>query len=103
MPQINKQQITVSNRIVGSMWVDGGAIRGDGGVLQPQLIIPLTIEMGPMPSEAMIAVIWVRARLFTERSPATPSTKPVTELLLDGFPARSLEQSSNDSAGLAAG
>lgn len=97
MPQINKQHITVSNRIVGSMWVDGGAIRGDGGILQPQLIVPLTIEMGPMPEEAMVATVWVRARLLTDRSPgATPTTRPVTELLLDGFPARSLPGAAND-------
>src|SRR5205823_5559980 len=96
MPQINRQHITVSNRIIGSMWVDGGAIRGDGGVLQPHLIIPLTIEMGPMPPDAMIAVVCVRARLFTERPPANPITKPVTEILLDSFPARSLPGSAND-------
>ena len=96
MPQINKQHISVSNRIVGSMWVDGGAIRGDGGVLQPHLIVPLTIEMGPMPAEAMIAVVWVRAELLTARPPATPITKPVTDILLDGFPARSLPHSAND-------
>lgn len=97
MPQVNKQHITVSNRIIGSMWVDGGAIRGDGGMLQPQLIVPLTIDMGPMQPDAMIALIWVRARLLRERSPGgTPISKPITELLLDGFPARSLPQSAND-------
>jgi len=96
MPQINKQHITVSNRIIGSMWVDGGAIRGDGGVLQPHLIVPLTIEMGPMPADAMIAVVWVRAQILTDRPPATPITKPVTDILLDGFPARSLPNSAND-------
>ena len=97
MPQINKQQITVSQRIVGSMWVDGGAIRGDGGVLQPQLVVPLTIEMGPMPEEAMVAVVWVRGRLLTDRTPgATQIAKPVAELLVDGFPARSLPAAAND-------
>lgn len=97
MPQISKQHITVSHRLVGSMWVDGGAVRGDGGVLQPQLIIPLTIEMSPTPPDAMIAVVWIRARLLADRSPGTtPIAKPVTELLIDGFPARSLPGTAND-------
>jgi hypothetical protein len=45
----------------------------------------------------MVATVWVRARLLTDRSPgATPITKPVTELPLDGFRARSLPGAAYD-------
>jgi hypothetical protein len=50
-----------------------------------------------MPADAMIALVWVRGRLLTHNSPGgIPVSKPVTELLLDGFPARSLPHAAND-------
>ena len=88
--QVQKQQLTVGNRIVGNMWVDGGAVRGDGGATHPQLVLPLTIEMSTQPEDAMMATVWVRARLSTESTAIRLMTQPVSEMLLDGFPARSL-------------
>lgn len=96
MPQINKQHITVGNRGVGSVWVDGGAVRGEGGPCHPQLVVPLTIEMSSTPAEAMVATIWVRGSLLTKPTPPSLATQPVTEMLTEGFPARSLPHGATD-------
>jgi hypothetical protein len=72
------------------MWVDGGGVRGEGGPLHPQLVVPLTIEMASMPAEAMVATIWVRCTLLTMAIPRSVVTQPATEMLMEGFPARSL-------------
>jgi hypothetical protein len=53
MAQINKQNITLGgSRIVGNVWVDGGAVRGEGGAAKPQLVVPLTIQMSNTPIDA---------------------------------------------------
>lgn len=94
MAQISKQNITVGgNRIVGNVWVDGGALRGEGGSERPQLVVPLTIQMHNRPVDSMMALCWVRAHLATDQHAFPPSTigEPTTELLLQEFPARSFE------------
>jgi hypothetical protein len=99
MAQISKETITVGgNRIVGQASVDGGALRGDGGPAKPQLIVPLTIEMYNSPSGAMLALCWLRASLAPDQhaSPPLAVAKPVTELLLDNLPARSLPTGSSE-------
>lgn len=88
--QVQKQALTVGNRIVGNMWVDGGGIRGEGGSRHPQLVLPLTIEMATAPEDAMMATVWVRGRLSAESITHRLVTQPVSEMLVDGFPARSL-------------
>jgi hypothetical protein len=98
MPQISKSYITVGNRGVGSVWVDGGAVRGESGALQRQVVVPLTIAMQNTPSEAMLAVVAVRAQLQTQplSTPDALVAQPVSELLMDNFPARSLPVGSHD-------
>jgi len=76
--------------MVGNMWVDGGAVRGEGGATHPQLVLPLTIEMATAPEDAMMATVWVRGRLSTESIAHRLVTQPVSEMLVDAFPARSL-------------
>jgi hypothetical protein len=95
MAQINKQTITVGgNRIVGQVYVDGGALRGEGGPTKPQLVVPLTIEMNNSPAGAMLALCWLRAHLATDQnaSPHLTVAPPATELLLNNLPARSFPQ-----------
>ncbi len=92
MAQVTKQHITVGgNRIVGQVSVDGGALRGEGGQLKPQLVVPLTVQMNNAPAGAMLALCWLRACLATDQhaSPQTAVAQPTTELLLDNLPARS--------------
>jgi hypothetical protein len=99
MAQISKQSITVGgNRIVGNVWVDGGALRGEGGPLSPHLIVPLSVQMHNTPADAMMALCWVRAQLATDQhaSPHLTIGPSATELLIDEFPTRSLPNGSLD-------
>ena len=99
MAQISKQSITVGgNRIVGNAWVDGGSLRGEGGPVRPQLVVPLTIQMNNTPADAMMALCWLRAGLSTDQhaSPHLSIGQPTTELLLNEFPVRSLPNGSLD-------
>jgi len=99
MAQISKQSVTVGgNRIVGNVWVDGGALRGEGGPLSPQLVVPLSVQMHNAPADAMMALCWVRARLATDQQASHQLTigRSATELLVNEFPARSLPNGSLD-------
>jgi|GEM_PF-3914285 len=43
MPR-NRAVIAAGNRVVGGMSADGSEIRGDGGLVAPALIVPITID-----------------------------------------------------------
>ena len=93
MAQVMKQSIVLGGgRIVGEVSLDGGAVHGEGGPLRPQLIVPLTIAMQNQPSDAMLAVTSVRAWLCADQTAFIQNAlcAPVTESLMEGFPARSL-------------
>jgi hypothetical protein len=97
--QVNKQHITLgTGRLVGTVSVDGGAVRGEGGPVRPQLILPVSIEMNPQPDDAMLAVVWLFARLGFDQhaSPQQIACQPVSHPLVDGFHARSLPQGTTD-------
>ena len=97
MAQISKQSITVGgNRIVGDVWVDGGTVRGEGGPVRPQLLVPLTIQMHNTPADVTMALCWLRARLATDQHASHNLTiaQPTAELLLHEFPARSFANGS---------
>jgi hypothetical protein len=96
MTQIQKQSISVGNRSVGSVWVDGGAVRSDGDALHSELVIPLTISLEHTPADATIAVTALRASLLTRHTPDRLVTRPVSKRLTDGFPARSFPHGSAD-------
>lgn len=93
--QVQKSPITVGNRSVGELWVDGGTVRGEGGLLHPQLVLPLTIAMSPQPAESQIILAWVRVGLSASdhAQPHTFACPTTTESLIDGFHARSLPSS----------
>lgn len=99
MTQIDKQSIMVGgSRSVGTVSVDGGAVRGEGSSVRPQLIIPVTIAMNPMPEDATLAVCWLSARLSTDQniSPQAAICQPISQQLVTGFPARSLPHGTVD-------
>jgi len=99
MAQVNKQSIILGGgRIVGTVSVDGGAVRGEGGPIRPQLVVPLTIAMNPQPDEGMVAVVWLFARLATDQhaSPQHIICQPISQQLMDGFHAHSLPQGTMD-------
>jgi hypothetical protein len=92
MAQVSKQSIVLGGHFVGAVSIDGGAIRGDGGPIRPQLVVPLTIEMSPQPDEAMLALVWLSARLAFDQhaSPHKLACQPTSFALMDGFHAHSL-------------
>lgn len=99
MAQINKQHITLGGgRLVGTVSVDGGAVRGEGGPIRPQLVVPLTIAMNPQPDEAMLAVVWLFARLAFDQhaSPHQIVCQPISQPLVSGFHAHSLPHGATD-------
>jgi len=92
MAQINKQSIVLGGgQRAGSISVNGGAVRGEGGPLRPRLVVPLKIEMNAQPKGAMIAVISFTASLVVNpnTSPTQVLCQPVTRQLVSRFPAAS--------------
>jgi hypothetical protein len=96
---INKQSILLGGgNIVGTASVDGSAVRGEGGPVRPQLVVPLTIAMNPQPDESMLAVVWLFARLATDQyaSPHQAICQPIAQQLVTGFHVHSLPHGSTD-------
>ena len=77
---------------VGSVVVDEACIRGEGGPGQPQLVIPVSIEMDPRTAGQMLAVTEVRASLYTQQqTPAAAlACQPVSVGPTKGFLAWSM-------------
>lgn len=99
MAQVNKQSITLGGgRLVGNVSIDGGAVRAEGGPIRPQLIVPLTIEMNPQPDDAMLAVVWLFARLGFDQyaSPHQIVCHPISHQLVTGFHAHSLSSGTTE-------
>ena len=92
MAHINPQGIMLYGSIsVGSVSVNGGEVRGEGGPVRPRIMVPLTIEMSPQPEDAMVAVVSLTASLGAQAhsSPRQVLCQPVTRLLTNRFPAHS--------------
>ncbi len=99
MAQVNKQSIILGGgHMVGTVSVNGGEVRGVGGPVRPQLILPLTIEMNPQPDEAMLALVWLFARLGFDQyaSPHQFACQPISYPLMGGFHAHSLPHGTTD-------
>lgn len=99
MAQASKESILLGMRTVGTVSVDGGAVRGEGGPSRPQLVVPLTIQMEPQPEGSTLAVCWVRASLSTEQNAASQRNAvgtPASELLVHEFPVRSFPSGTAD-------
>jgi len=99
MAQVNKQSILLnSTRSVGTASVDGGAVHGEGGPIRPQLVIPVTFQMNPQADDAMLAIVWVSARLATDQhaSPHQVICQPISHQLLSGFNVHSIPHGTID-------
>jgi hypothetical protein len=94
MAQVNEQPIRLGNHGIGSVSVVGGAVKGQGGALHPQLVIPLTIHMDASPAGSMIAITRVKATLAATQNPFPGDAlcTPILEDLTDGFNVRSFPQ-----------
>jgi hypothetical protein len=96
--QVAKQSITVGGgQIIGSVRVDGSAVRGEGGPTSPRLVVPVAAEVEQRPAGAAIALCWLRGRLSTDpTAPATAIAQPATELLLHEYPVHSFPEGSSE-------
>lgn len=98
MAQVIQQPITLGGgHTVGSISVNGGAVRGEGGPIRPRLIVPVKFEMNPMGENAMIAVTSLTASLGTDAypSPANEICQQVSLQLASGFPVKSQTYANN--------
>jgi hypothetical protein len=66
---------------IGKISVDGAAVHGEGGSINPQLVFPLDVQLDNQPDEAMLAIGRVRALLGTDQNvqSATAICPPVCE------------------------
>jgi hypothetical protein len=94
MAQVQEQPIMLGNRGIGTASINGGALRGEGGALHPQLVVPLKIDLDNFPAESMIAVYRVTAKLSSDRNvfPANVLCPPAVQDLIDNLPVHSLPQ-----------
>ena len=57
--------ITSQSLILGDIECDPARVRGDGGSINPTLVLPLVVKLGPRPVERAVAVteVWGRAHI----------------------------------------
>ena len=55
--------ITSMNRRIGRLRLDPTQVRGEGGLVSPALVLPLTVELEAQPAEQRLVVTEVRAEL----------------------------------------
>lgn len=92
MALVIKQSITLGGgSIVGSISINGGAIRGEGGPVRPRIVLPIKFELNPQPEGTQITVTSFTATLGANQypSPTNALCRPVTRQLISGFPAAS--------------
>lgn len=71
MPR-NRAVIAAGNRVVGGISADGSEIRGDGGLVAPTLIVPITVDLAPRPAAGMLALTRVEGTLSVPRQAGSP-------------------------------
>lgn len=82
----NSTYINLYGQSIGQISVDGAMVRGEGGPINPQLVVPLGIQLDNQPDKAMLAIGRLRALLGTDQNvrPATAICPPVCEELVGG-------------------
>ena len=98
MAHVICQSITLGGgRIVGTISVNGGAVRGEGGPIRPRLVVPVKFEMNALDENGMIAVTSFTATLGTDPypSPANEICRQVFTHLVSRFPVHSQTYATN--------
>jgi hypothetical protein len=82
----NSTSISLYSQSIGTISADGAMVRGEGGPINPQLVVPLGIRLNDQPDEAPLAIGRLRALLGTDQNvwPATAICPPVCEELVGG-------------------
>ena len=83
---VNSTCLELFGQIIGRISVDGSNVRGEGGPINPQLVIPIEVQLDNQPEEAMLAIARLRAVLGTDQNvrEATAVCPPVCEELVSG-------------------
>lgn len=69
MAQVAEGRITAGgSRGVGRVHVDPGLLSGEGGPLEPRLVMPIWLEMLNRPEEQMLALLHLTGRLYLENT-----------------------------------
>ena len=95
MGQLAEQTIKVnSTRGVGRVRIDPGSVSGEGGPLDPRLVVPVTVEMDARPREEMLALIRLSGSLHLDNAwnPATRIGLVDSHDLIHNMNYRSLPQ-----------
>jgi hypothetical protein len=97
----NSTLINLYGQNIGQISVDGTEVRGEGGPINPQLVVPLEVQLDNQPEEAPLALGRLRAALGTDQnfSAATAICPPVCVDLVGGFRVRSGSTSSTSRGG----
>lgn len=84
----NTTDIILYGQSIGSISVDGTRVCGEGGPINPQLVVPLEIQLDNQPDEAMLAIWRLGATLGTDQNvrAATAVCPPVSVDLVGGNP-----------------
>jgi len=67
--------ITSMNRRIGRLRLDPTQVRGEGGLVSPALVLPLTVELEAQPAEQRLVVTEVRAELSLGAGSAHASSR----------------------------
>lgn len=78
--------IDLFGQSIGTISADGATVRGEGGPINPQLVVPLGIRLDNQPDEATLAIGRLRALLGTDQNvrAATAICPPAGEGLVGG-------------------
>lgn len=92
MGQLAQVSISLSNQAVGRVQVDPATIRGEGGIHDARLVVPVLMEMSPQPIEEHLCVIRLSGSLHMDYTALPPSRTglPDSQDLVYNMPIRSL-------------
>ncbi len=97
----NSTLINLYGQNIGQISVNGTEVRGEGGPINPQLVVPLEVQLDNQPDEAPLALGRLRATIGTDQIvwPATAICPPICVDLVGGFRVRSGSTSSTSRGG----
>jgi hypothetical protein len=98
MQQVQKSSIRVGHKYVAEVWVDSGAVKGEGGPNRPELVVPVSIQMAVQPDDAQLGVAWLRGSLSLSVNPISDKnlSRPVDEVTVGNRLIVSLATSGRD-------
>lgn len=94
----DERDIVVSSHTVGKVEMDSARLRGEGGPLDPCLVVPIKVRMHPQPAEHQLALVWLSGRLMLGPDNSGEQLGPTVSLNLmnRGFPCRSVPGAPNE-------